>query len=165
MNALKQANPERRSREIFGVEMWGLKQALLGVSGICELRRRSCTEAWPAFAVFCQHAAVPEALVKKHHFDASEAYEGMSKEKIRGNLAQSISNLPATEEVVCSVAAPSCWRADIGTNHPYVAEASTSRTALFSAGFLYLNLHMGPHTPFRHRWLLHHGCWRSSVRL
>ncbi|CAE7243767.1 SMU1 [Symbiodinium sp. CCMP2592] len=32
-----------------------------------------------------------EALVKKHHFDASEAYEGMSKEKIRGNLAQSIS--------------------------------------------------------------------------
>mmetsp|Transcript_20695 Transcript_20695/g.36281 ORF Transcript_20695/g.36281 Transcript_20695/m.36281 type:complete len:526 (-) Transcript_20695:30-1607(-) len=32
-----------------------------------------------------------EALVKKHHFDAAEAYEGMSKEKIRSNLAQSIS--------------------------------------------------------------------------
>lgn len=32
-----------------------------------------------------------EALVKKNHFDAGEAYEGLTKEKIRGNLAQSVS--------------------------------------------------------------------------
>ena len=108
-----------------------------------------------AFAEFGQHVVVPKALVKKHHFDASEAYEGMSKEKIRGNLAQSISHMPATEQVV--------------DNQQRSAKGFPSRgkhvqDCSLSMGFLYFNLLMRPCMPVRRRWLLHHGCWRSSVR-
>ncbi len=37
--------------------------------------------------------------MKKNHFDAGEAYEGQTKEKIRGNLAQSVSITTALNEV------------------------------------------------------------------
>ncbi|CAK9038532.1 WD40 repeat-containing protein SMU1 (Smu-1 suppressor of mec-8 and unc-52 protein homolog) [Durusdinium trenchii] len=57
-----------------------------------------------------------EALIKKNHFDANEAYEGLSKEKIRGHLAQNVSTCAELRACLGTlfVAAPSRLLALVG---------------------------------------------------
>ncbi|CAK9036013.1 unnamed protein product [Durusdinium trenchii] len=76
-----------------------------------------------------------EALIKKNHFDANEAYEGLSKEKIRGHLAQNVSKH-------VQVAAPSRLLALVGQVQLSALAGLTPQRSKGLRGLVYRSLRL-----------------------